>query len=151
MRERQINIPMPVVLNGFEEKSFRESEIEHLVDRSILFMTANVHKRLSVDELASEFCYSPSRYTVLFKQKTGLSPMDYFIKIKIQQACQFLVNSDLFVKEIAGKVGYDDPYYFSRIFKKVAGKGPMEYKYNQKMAASPMVQSLMQELKLKSA
>jgi YesN/AraC family two-component response regulator len=151
LSEQQINIPTTLVLNGFEEKSFRESEIEYLIDQSISFMKANFHKRLSIDDLANEFRYSPSRYTVLFRQKTGLSPMDYFIRIKIQEACHLLVNTDLFVKEVAGKVGYDDQYYFSRIFKKVTGKGPLEYKYHQKKAASLMVQSLMQELKLKSA
>lgn len=98
------------------------------LDQSILFMKANVHKRLCVEEIAETFKYSPSHYSVLFKQKTGLSPIEYFIRLKIQHAGELLTGSDLIVKEIAGKVGYDDPFYFTRIFKKVTGKTPKEYK-----------------------
>lgn len=98
------------------------------LDQSILFMKANVHKRLSVDEIAETFKYSPSHYSVLFKQKTGLSPIEYFIRLKIQHAGELLTGSNLIVKEIAGKVGYDDPFYFTRIFKKITGKTPREYK-----------------------
>ncbi|HTM99697.1 MAG TPA: AraC family transcriptional regulator [Pedobacter sp.] len=103
-------------------------EREDQLDQSITFMKANVHKRLCVDEIAETFRYSPSHYSVLFKQKTGLSPIEYFIRIKIQRASELLTNSNLIVKEIAGEVGYDDPFYFTRIFKKVTGKTPKEYK-----------------------
>ncbi|UKJ09321.1 AraC family transcriptional regulator [Solitalea lacus] len=105
-----------------------EHKREDQLEKSISFMKANIHKRLTVDELAKEFNYSPSHYATLFKQKEGLSPIDYFIRIKIRYACQLLSNGNLIVKEVAEKIGYDDPYYFSRIFKKVTGKSPQEYK-----------------------
>ena len=78
-------------------------------------MKTNIDKQLSVEEIAREFHYSPSHYTALFKKKTGLSPIDYFIRIKIHYACQLLSQRELIIKEIADKVGYEDPYYFSRI------------------------------------
>jgi AraC-like DNA-binding protein len=81
-----------------------------------------------VEEIAKEFHYSSSHYTALFKKKTGLSPIDYFIRMKIYYACQLLTQRELIIKEIADKIGYDDPYYFSRIFKKVTGKSPAQYK-----------------------
>ncbi len=111
-----------------QQKTVQEVEKEDQLDQSISFMKANVHKRLCVDEIAEAFRYSPSHYSVLFKQKTGLSPIEYFIRIKIQRASELLTNSNLIVKEIAGEVGYDDPFYFTRIFKKVTGKTPREYK-----------------------
>jgi len=130
VNETQISVLTQATLNGFEERVFQDHRID-LIERSISFMQANINKRMSIEEFADEFCYSPSRYSTIFKQKTGLAPMDYFIRIKMELACYFLMHSDLFVKEIAGKIGYDDPYYFSRIFKKVTGKAPMEYKYDQ--------------------
>ena len=62
------------------------------------------------------------------KKKTGLSPMDYYIKMKIQYACQLLSQSDLKIKEVAEKIGYEDPYYFSRLFKQVMNKSPKDYR-----------------------
>lgn len=110
------------------QKNLPEVDKYCQLDQSISFMKTNVHKRLCVEEIAENFKYSPSHYSVLFKQKTGLSPIEYFIRLKIQHAVELLIGSDLIVKEIAGKVGYDDPYYFTRIFKKVTGKTPREYK-----------------------
>lgn len=57
-----------------------------------------------------------------------MSPLDYFIRMKIQYACQLLSQSNLKIKEAGEKTGYDDPYYFSRLFKKVTGKSPAQYK-----------------------
>lgn len=105
-----------------------QDEKEDQFEQSISYMKANVHKRLTADEIAQKFHYSSSHFSVLFKQKTGQSPIDYFINLKIQHACQLLTQSNLIIKEIAQKVGYEDPFYFSRIFKKITGKSPAEYK-----------------------
>jgi AraC-like DNA-binding protein len=98
------------------------------LDQSIEYMKANIEKRLTTTEIATHFQYSPSHYTALFKKKTGLSPIDYFIKMKIHYACQLLCQNDLKIKEIAEKLGYDDPYYFSRLFKQVMNKSPKDYR-----------------------
>jgi len=57
-----------------------------------------------------------------------MSPIDYFIRLKIHFACQLLTQTDLKIKEIADRIGYDDPYYFSRLFKQVTGQSPKVYK-----------------------
>jgi AraC-like DNA-binding protein len=91
-------------------------------------MKANIGKRLSAEELAKPFSYSASHYTAIFKKKTGMSPIDYFIKMKMHYACQLLSQSKLKIKQIAEKVGYDDPYYFSRLFKQVMNESPKDYR-----------------------
>ncbi|WP_316815710.1 AraC family transcriptional regulator [Pedobacter nyackensis] len=111
-------------------KSIKEARSKDRFVQSISYMKANVHKRLTTDEIAELFNYSSAHFSVLFKQRTGLSPIDYFIKIKIRHACTLLTESNLIIKEIAEKVGYEDPFYFSRIFKKVTGNSPLEYKRN---------------------
>ncbi len=100
------------------------------LDKSILFMKANIDKQLTVENIAGKFNYSASHYTSLFKKKTGLSPIEYFIQIKIHFACQLLTQSSIKIKEIAEKIGYDDPYYFSRLFRNATGKSPNEYRKN---------------------
>ncbi|UKJ09288.1 AraC family transcriptional regulator [Solitalea lacus] len=115
----------------FPEKTNKKvkesSTVDHL-NLSIAFMHENIDKRLSAEEIAHEFNFSTSHYSALFKRKTGLSPIEYFIRIKIRYACQLLTQSNLIIKEVGQKIGYDDPYYFSRIFKKVMSCSPMEYK-----------------------
>src|SRR5262249_10574748 len=59
---------------------------------------------------------------------TGFAPEDFFIRLKIQRACEILEATDLCVKEVAAKLGYDDAFYFSRLFKSVNGVAPTEYR-----------------------
>lgn len=105
---------------------------EDITDKAIEYMKKHISERLTVDDIAAIFNFSSSHFYSLFRKKTGLSPMDYFIQLKLQRACQLLDLSDLRVKEVAAKIGYDDPYYFSRIFTKVMGVSPAAYRKNQK-------------------
>jgi len=98
------------------------------LDKSIDFMKANIGGRYTVEDIAIQFHMSTSHYTALFKKKTGMAPMDYYIRMKIQYACQMLSQSNMKIKEVGEKIGYEDPYYFSRMFKKVTGKSPVKYK-----------------------
>jgi AraC-like DNA-binding protein len=57
-----------------------------------------------------------------------MSPMEYFIHLKIQKSCQLLFNTGVKIKDVAKEIGYDDPYYFSRLFKKLMGMSPEQYR-----------------------
>lgn len=98
------------------------------IGESITYMKANIDKIITIEELASHLKFSSSHYSALFRNKTGISPIEYFIKLKIQYACQLLSQSDLRISDIADKIGYEDTFYFSRLFKKVTGKSPRDYK-----------------------
>ena len=112
----------------YPDKKYSLEEQNDPLDQSIAFMKKNIEKRLSTDDIAQRFQYSSSHYTAIFKKKTGMSPIDYFIRLKIHFACQLLTQTDLKIKEIADRIGYDDPYYFSRLFKQVMGQSPKAYK-----------------------
>jgi AraC-like DNA-binding protein len=87
----------------------------------------NIHRTLTLSEMAEHAHLSKSHFSRLFKEQTGYSPMDYFIHLKIQHACM-LLSTRMKVREIALQVGYDDPYYFSHSFKKVVGISPVQYR-----------------------
>lgn len=96
--------------------------------KSIRFMNENISKDLTLLDLAKQLNISQSYVSAIFKKYLNTSPIDYFIEIRIEQACKYLKMTDLKIYEIAKKVGYHDPYYFSRIFKKITSYSPKEYR-----------------------
>lgn len=103
-----------------------------LSSKAIHFMQENIERNLTLDEIAHYFKYSPSHFSMLFRKETGLSPINYFIRLKIQKACQYIELSNLKIHEISIKLGFDDPAYFSRIFNKIMGMSPSMYKIKEK-------------------
>jgi AraC-like DNA-binding protein len=98
------------------------------VAQSIAHMKQHLDQRATAASLAALANLSESHYRALFKRQTGYAPMDYFIRLRMHQACQLLDTSDLNVKEIAMAVGYVDPLYFSRVFKAVIELSPSQYR-----------------------
>lgn len=98
----------------------------------IHYMQENIANNLSLDELACRFKYSSSHFSALFLKETGYSPINYYIQLKIRKACQYIEMSNMKLCEIAVKVGFDEPAYFTRIFTKVIGISPSEYRRREK-------------------
>lgn len=112
-----------------EEDDYIEKD---LVGKAIDFMKQNLDKKLSVKEIAEYNHLSESHFSKRFHMSTGMSPIDYFIHLRMQQACHLLHTTDLRIKQIAGMLGYEDPYYFSRIFKKSMNTSPEDYRISIK-------------------
>jgi AraC-like DNA-binding protein len=106
--------------------------IAHDLTKSIEFMRANVARSLTLQELSRHIGLSPTRYSALFREQTGSSPVDHHIRLRMQAACHYLDTTALSVKEVAAKLGYDDTYYFSRIFQKILGSSPLAYRRSVK-------------------
>ena len=68
----------------------------------------------------------------IFKQDFNISPIKYINCLKLDKAKNMLQSSNYTINEIALSVGYDDPYYFSRVFKRETGLSPSEYKKDNK-------------------
>ncbi|MDP4184796.1 MAG: AraC family transcriptional regulator [Bacteroidota bacterium] len=117
-------------INQFRQ--IRKVRTNDVVEESIYHMRDNVGRKLSLHDLASMSGLSTSHFSMLFRKKTGRAPLDYFTHLKIQRACQFLDSTDLRIKEICVHLGYDDPYYFSRIFTKTMGVSPIIYRRQMK-------------------
>lgn len=102
-----------------------------LVDNIIDFLMKNLDKSLKSDDIAKEFNYSPSYLFNLFKKRTGYSLIHFFNLKKSQKACEYLSYTDLSIKEISYNMGFQDPLYFSRLFKRYIGISPKAYKIKQ--------------------
>lgn len=93
------------------------------------FMQQNLDRRLTLNELAAAAgATSPWQFIRRYRVASGQTPMQAFLHRKITRACYLLEVSDLPVAEVARQFGFDDPYYFSRIFKKITGISPAHYR-----------------------
>lgn len=99
-----------------------------ITGNAIHYMNENIGKQVRLAQIASYTGYSPSQFSARFVKDTGSPPIEYFNRMKIRYACRLLENSRLKINIICHKVGIADPYYFSRLFKRLTGLSPADYR-----------------------
>ena len=102
------------------------------IDKATLYFNEHYSENISIDKYAQNNHVSVSWFIRNFKQYTGFTPMQYILSKRLYEAEILLQNTDYNVTEIAEIIGYDNPLYFSRIFKKAKGISPSEYRKNIK-------------------
>lgn len=102
------------------------------VEVTINYMQKKIHEQVTLNELAENIHISASHFSALFKKKTGYPPLEYFTHLKIQKACQYLEFTNMHVKELGYLLGFNDPFYFSRLFSKYMSMSPLEYRKKKK-------------------
>jgi len=95
-------------------------------------MHENLNGELDLDTLAASANLSRHHFSAKYKKITGTSPIKHFIHLKIEHACYLLDTSENTIKQVSAKLGYEDPLYFSRQFRKVLGLSPSEYRKRQR-------------------
>ncbi|WP_241242842.1 AraC family transcriptional regulator [Paenibacillus whitsoniae] len=105
----------------------QERSMGELVSKIAAYMADHLHEQLSVAALAQLFCIGRSQLADLFKKQTGSSLMEYFAKLKINQAKIMIREETYNFTEIAGLLGFSSVHYFSKAFKKATRMSPTEY------------------------
>lgn len=100
----------------------------HLIRKCINFIKQNYQKNVTLTDAAVYVDVSNSYLSLLFKQETGINFSNYLTNYRIEEAKKLLKTTNLKIYEIAFKVGFDSPYYFSKVFKDVMGSTCKEYK-----------------------
>lgn len=122
-RLRQLLAAVPLNADDAEQEQHPDLDLIHN------FMRENLDKRISLEQLAELAALSPAHFATRYRILTGESPIQHFIHLKVERACQLLDTTGLSFLEISARLGYDDNYYFSRLFKKVMGQSPRDYRH----------------------
>ena len=85
-------------------------------------------RELSIAKIAEEVFLTPNYISLIFKKETGETITDYITRFRIGKAKELLRTTDLKVMEISERVGYENPHYFSTVFKKTVGLHPLKYR-----------------------
>jgi len=111
-----------------DTRNSRNSNISENIKKVMELMHTKYNCKWTIADLARQCSLSPDWFMHKFKAQTGLSPMEYLAKIRLDKAKWLMLNSSLSIKEISYIVGYNDPLYFSKLFKKAEGASPSEYR-----------------------
>lgn len=116
--QEAINLLYQVKSNIYRKEVLRITEI----------LQENVEKKITLDRLAQEVNMNVNYLCRVFKQDTGRSIVQYMNELKINKAIELLKLPDTRIKEVASQVGIDDPFYFNRVFKKIVGLSPSDFR-----------------------
>lgn len=100
----------------------------HLIKRAVEYIENNYSKDISLDDISKELNLSSYYFSKLFKDEKGENFVEFLTTTRVEKAKELMKDPDMSIKEISSICGYTDPNYFSRIFKKVTGYTPTEYK-----------------------
>lgn len=103
------------------------------IDKALAYIDDHISQNIKINDIASFIGIDRSYLTNIFKQTLSLSPQEYLMHYRINQACIMLKNPELKISSIAKAVGYDDPLSFSKMFKKCKGISPSEFRLNQRL------------------
>lgn len=114
------------LIDGLQEK--RERSRSHVLQRALFYIGQNYKEEISMEQTAEYVNLSPHYFSKLFKQHADENFIDYVTRLRMNEAKLLIMEERLSLKEICYEVGYKDPNYFSRVFKKATGITPSEYR-----------------------
>lgn len=92
------------------------------------FISEKYNEPLSLEIVSDVIGFNPAYFSTLFKKETGKSFMEYIMELRVQNAKNILVSTDMTLSQVSGEVGYSDFKYFTKIFKRITGLTPSEYR-----------------------
>nr|MBC9201281.1 AraC family transcriptional regulator [Paenibacillus sp. PL91] len=99
------------------------------IDQAIRLLSLQYGQQLSIESIARTLGYHRAHLTRLFKEATGLPPMQYLLKVRMKKA-EELLEGELTIAQIAASVGYNDPLFFTKQFHKWSGQSPTDFRKN---------------------
>lgn len=117
-------------------QNMNQTDSTGLIARAVEIMEHHLSRRLSLKQLANILGSSAPSLSRIFQKNLQESPINYFIHLKMEAAKSMLANTNLQIQEIAHRVGYENPLYFSTEFRKRTGQSPRQYRKTSKVIFS---------------
>jgi AraC-like DNA-binding protein len=111
-----------------ERRQEQPNYYEKIVAKAKSLMESNIYSEINLSGISEQLGISTSRLNEIFKTYTSMTPYQYYIHIKIHNAEKLLEQQDISVKDAAFRMGFEDQYYFSRLFKNKTGVSPSDWK-----------------------
>ncbi len=111
---------------------------KELIQRAISLMHNDFNKELTLEKVARECGFSKFYFSRIFKKYTGKNFKIYLIELRINRAKELLMHSKLPISQICYQTGFNDLSYFSRVFKKIVGLSPSEFRQRIKDDGKPV-------------
>lgn len=99
------------------------------------YIKSNIHERFQIEHLSSKACMSKATFYRVFKKELGISPLEYIFLEKINRAKELLKNPVIKIATISDELGFSDANYFIRVFKKLEGITPHQYRIGHALSA----------------
>ena len=107
-----------------------EGETELLADKAMRILNERFAENLALGEVAESLGVSEGHFFRAFKGRFHQTPLEHLTDLRMKQGCQLLLNTQMTLSGIAKSCGFQDPFYFSRAFKKWSGQSPSFYREN---------------------
>lgn len=108
-----------------ESKDIKNLQV---IQKAAEYMRVNYTEKLTIDDIAKAVYLSPCYLSKLFKQELGCTIMEFLTKVRVEEAKRLLKNPRYTVMQVASQIGFDDPSYFTKVFKRSEGITPSQYK-----------------------
>ncbi|WDC84358.1 AraC family transcriptional regulator [Caloramator sp. mosi_1] len=113
---------------SFEIQNRRQQQVDDIISKVLEFINKNYKEDISLQDAAQYVNISYHYLSKIFKNEIGKGFTDYLTEFRIEKSMQLLSNKSLSIKEICQEIGYNDPNYYCKIFKKITGMTPTEYR-----------------------
>ena len=129
---------MLIIVKRASDQQYKNYFVQPKRNQSIIvdvlaFIEVNITNEIDFTDLAKQKNLSPNHFRKLFKDFTGLPPVEYMNRLRITKACEYLLRGSHSMSEIAEQVGIYDSNYFSRLFKQYMGCSPRHYETNSNL------------------
>ena len=115
-----------MVISAVDISDYKKASIPQPLQKALLYVQKHYKQRISVEELSDAAGVSVQHIIRLFRKHLGTTPVGYINRTKVLHAIDMLRNTELTVQEIAYELGFDNPNYFSRLFKKEEKMSPLD-------------------------